>query len=83
MTPESPRFMASEKRDHEVGVFLAKYHAEGDDSSPLAAFELAEITRSIPIEGEIQKRTSYQDMIATPAIQKRTLITVFLGVFDQ
>lgn len=83
MMPESPRFLASRKRDQEVRAFLVKYHAEGDESSPLAAFELAEITRSIQMEGEVQKQTSYKDMVATPANRKRTFITVFLGVFDQ
>jgi hypothetical protein len=83
MMPESPRFLASKKRDKETRAFLVKYHAEDDESSPLAAFELAEITRTIQMEAEIQKKTSYRDMIATPANRKRTFITVFLGVFDQ
>ncbi|KAL1846311.1 hypothetical protein Daus18300_014294 [Diaporthe australafricana] len=83
MMPESPRFLASKKRDQETRAFLVKYHAEGDESSPLAAFELAEITRIIQMEGEIQKKTSYRDMVAAPANRKRTFITVFLGVFQQ
>ncbi|KAI3390677.1 hypothetical protein diail_8883 [Diaporthe ilicicola] len=83
MMPESPRFLASKKRDQEARAFLVKYHAEGDESSPLAAFEFAEITRTIQMEGEIQKKTSYRDMIATPANRKRTYITIFLGVFSQ
>lgn len=83
MMPESPRYLASKKRDEETRAFLVKYHAEGDESSPLAAFELAEITRSIQMESEVQNKTSYRDMVATPANRKRTFITVFLGVFVQ
>lgn len=83
MMPESPRFLASKKRDQETRAFLVKYHAEGDESSQLAAFELAEITRIIQLESEVQKQTSYRDMVATPANRRRTFITVFLGVFDQ
>lgn len=49
----------------------------------MAAFEYAEITRSIQLERDAQKNTSYKDMIATPANRKRTFITIFLGVFDQ
>ncbi|KAH6989941.1 general substrate transporter [Ilyonectria destructans] len=83
MIPESPRFLASKERHQEARAFLVKYHAEDDETSPLAAFELAEITRSIQMERESQKSTSYREMVATPANRRRTFITVFLGVFGQ
>ena len=63
-------------------AMLGQQYGDGDESSSLAAFELAEITRSIQMESEIQKQTSYRDMVATPAKCKRTLISVFLGVFE-
>lgn len=83
MMPESPRFLASKDLIREARAFLVKYHAEGDESSPLAAFELAEITRSIEMEREAQQSSLYREMLATAANRKRTFITVFLGVFDQ
>ncbi|KAM0546482.1 hypothetical protein ACHAPJ_010840 [Fusarium lateritium] len=83
MIPESPRYMASKGRQNEARAFLVKYHAEGDESSLLAAFELTEITRSIEMERDLQKSSSYREMIATPANRKRTFITVFVGIFDQ
>ncbi|KAH8801415.1 general substrate transporter [Xylogone sp. PMI_703] len=83
MMPESPRFLASKERHQEARAFFVKYHAEGDETSLLAAFELAEVTRTIKTEREFQKSSSYRDMLATPANRKRTFITVFLGVFDQ
>lgn len=83
MVPESPRYLASKERYEEARNFLVKYHAEGDEDSPLAAFELAEITSSIQMEHDLQHSTSYRDMLATPENRKRTFISVFLGVFDQ
>ncbi|KAH8658538.1 general substrate transporter [Ilyonectria robusta] len=83
MIPESPRFLASKERHQEARAFLVKYHAEDDETSPLAAFELAEITRSIQMERESQKSTTYREMVATAANRRRTFITVFLGVFGQ
>ncbi|KAF5025495.1 hypothetical protein F66182_2400 [Fusarium sp. NRRL 66182] len=83
MVPESPRYLISRGRQEEARAFLVKYHAEGDETSLLAAFELAEITRSLEMERESQKSTSWGELIATPANRKRTYITIFLGVFCQ
>ncbi|KAI8712163.1 MFS domain-containing protein [Fusarium sp. LHS14.1] len=83
LVPESPRFLASKERHNEARAFLVKYHAEGDENSLLATFELEEITRTIQMERDFQKSSSYGQMLATPGNRKRTFITVFLGVFDQ
>ncbi|KAI8685163.1 MFS domain-containing protein [Fusarium keratoplasticum] len=83
LVPESPRFLASKERYNEARAFLVKYHAEGDENSLLATFELEEITRTIQMERDFQKSSSYGQMLATPGNRKRTFITVFLGVFDQ
>jgi MFS family permease len=83
MIPESPRYLISKERHEEARAFLVRFHAEDDEASPLAAFEFAEIVRSIQMEREFQRTASYKEMLATPANRKRTFITVFLGVFDQ
>ena len=81
--PESPRWLVSKERHEEARAVLVRYHAEGDESSPLVAFEYAEIAASIRMEVQNQKNTSYRQMLATPANRKRTFITIFLGVFTQ
>ncbi|KAH6695665.1 general substrate transporter [Plectosphaerella plurivora] len=83
MIPESPRFLCSKERYNEARDFLVKYHAEGDESSPLPAFELAEMTETIRMEREFAKHGSFRDLVATAANRKRTFITVFLGIFSQ
>lgn len=49
MVPESPRYLISTERAEEAREFLVKYHGEGDETSALAAFEFAEISRSIQV----------------------------------
>jgi MFS family permease len=83
MSPESPRWLASQDRTNEARAFLVKYHAGGDEQSPLAEFELAEITRTLRLEREAKKSASYLDMLRTRGNRWRTFITIFLGVFDQ
>jgi hypothetical protein len=61
--PESPRWLTAKDRMEEIRQFLVKYHAGGDDSSPLVAFELEEISNTIKMEAQNKKATSYLDML--------------------
>jgi hypothetical protein len=61
---------------------LVKYHAEGDRDSVLAEAEMAQIRSTIKIEMEHSKQ-SWLDMIRTPGMRKRVLISCFLGLFTQ
>ncbi|ETS76492.1 hypothetical protein PFICI_11879 [Pestalotiopsis fici W106-1] len=83
MIPESPRFLASKERYQEARAFLVKYHAEDDETSPLATFELEEITKSIQMDRESSRTSSMRQTLNTPGNRKRIFITVYLGIFSQ
>ena len=82
LLPESPRFLISRDRDDEAYAILVKYHAEDDANSLLVQAEMAQIRSTIKLEMENSKQ-SWMDMIRTPGMRRRVIISVFLGLFTQ
>jgi hypothetical protein len=62
---------------------LIKYHTGGDANAALLLFEMAEIEKTIALEREAKKSSSYMDMFRTKGNRHRLLITVTLGIFGQ
>jgi len=82
LLPESPRWLVSQDREEEAYAVLVKYHAEGDHSSVLVQAEMAQIKTTIKLEMENSKQ-SWLDMVRTPGMRRRVLISVMMGLFTQ
>ncbi|KAJ5641448.1 hypothetical protein N7490_005448 [Penicillium lividum] len=81
-TPESPRWLVHKGRREEAYQILVKYHAEGDHSSQLLQFEMAEIEAAI--EAELgQARSSWMEWFRTPANRYRLFIIMTSGFIIQ
>lgn len=83
MAPESPRWLIANGRSDQARNILAKYHAAGDATASLVAFEMTEIEKSITMEREANRSTGYLDMFRTKGNRRRLMITVSLGIFIQ
>ncbi|CAH0003802.1 unnamed protein product [Clonostachys byssicola] len=81
--PESPRWLVAKGQKSEARAFLVKYHAGGDENSPLVDFELSEIEDALTFEADTLSQYSWMDLIRTPANRKRLLITFIIGWFAQ
>lgn len=82
LVPESPRWLVSKDRAEEANAILVKYHAEGDAQSEFVRAEMVEIDTTIKIELETAKQ-SWLDILRTPGMRHRALISAFLGLFTQ
>ena len=71
--------MIAKDRNEEACRILVKYHAGGDEASPLVDFEMKEIEDSIRLEAQINSQTSYYDLVRNAPNRRRTLISVIVG----
>lgn len=80
--PESPRWLINKGQDERGKAIIAKYHAGGDLSHPLVAFEYNEIKEALALENETA-RISWLDLFRTPGNRRRMRIIIGIGVFSQ
>ncbi|CAM1508701.1 Fc.00g055490.m01.CDS01 [Cosmosporella sp. VM-42] len=62
LLPESPRYLVQKDRHEEARKVLIKYHAGGDDDSPLVDFEMKEITLQIET-AKVASSANYREFL--------------------
>lgn len=80
--PESPRWLVYNNRREEARLILAKYHADGDNESPLLQFEMMEIDSTLERE-KMQSKSSWMEWFRTPANRHRFFVVLSLGFIIQ
>jgi MFS family permease len=76
------RWLVANERTGEARKILARYHAGGDESSPLVTREMSEIIQAIRHEVEA-KSVKWSALVVTPGNRKRLFIAVSLGAMAQ
>ncbi|RDW57067.1 hypothetical protein BP6252_13882 [Coleophoma cylindrospora] len=80
--PESPRWLMYMDRHDEARAVLVKYHAGGDENSPLVAAEYEEIRQTLEFEKSVQ-HVGWKALVSTKPNRWRAGVCMTLAVFCQ
>ena len=82
MMPESPRYLVQKDRHEEARKVLIKYHAGGDESSPLVDFEMKEITLHIET-AKVASSANYRQFLKGKGNMHRLFIIIIVPCMMQ
>ncbi|KAJ5625989.1 hypothetical protein N7510_002298 [Penicillium lagena] len=75
LLPESPRYLVQKDRHEEARKVLVKYHAGGDEESPLVDYEMKEIILHIQA-AKSGSKTGYREFLSTRGNMHRLFIII-------
>ncbi|KAF5875858.1 putative mfs lactose protein [Botrytis fragariae] len=81
--PESPRWLVANDRHEEALDIMARYHGEGDRSSPLVQLELREMMEEISKTGADKRWWDFRELFDTREVRYRTMLTCAVALFGQ
>jgi MFS family permease len=79
--PESPRWLIAKGRHEQAKKDLVRWHGNGNGQDVFVELEFKQM-RNI-VEAELNIKTTWKTLIATPGNRKRLAIMIFLGIFSQ
>ncbi|KAJ5664697.1 hypothetical protein N7462_011510 [Penicillium macrosclerotiorum] len=82
LLPESPRYLVQQDRYDDARQVLVKYHAGGDEDSPLVEFEMKEIILQIQTAKGASKM-GYREFLATRGNLHRLFIIILVPCMMQ
>ncbi|KAM0135199.1 hypothetical protein ACHAO1_005284 [Botrytis cinerea] len=80
---DSPRWLVANDRHEEALNIMAKYHGEGDRSSPLVQLELREMMEEISKTGADKRWWDFRELFDSKEVRYRTMLTCAIALFGQ
>lgn len=80
---QSPRWLIAQDRHEEALEVMAKYHGEGDRSSPIVQLEYREMLEDISLTGSDKRWWDYRELLNSPEVRYRSMLVIAMAFFGQ